>query len=121
MTRAATPDLILLDIMLPAMDGLEVCRTLRQREATAHTPIIMVTAKGEETDIVRGLENGADDYITKPFSPRVLLRIKAVPRRAEAERDDPAPNQHVIDIHNIRIDPQRHEVRRRQACRSHRH
>ena len=76
------PDLILLDIMLPGMDGIEVCKTLHSHNQTAEIPIIMLTAKGEETDIVGGLEVGADDYITKPFSPKVLLsRIKAVLRR----------------------------------------
>ncbi|MFW6060096.1 MAG: response regulator [Phycisphaeraceae bacterium] len=113
LTRAAeaTPQLILLDLMLPAMDGLAACRALRRRPATAAVPIIMVTAKGEEGDIVRGLEIGADDYITKPFSPRVLLaRMQAVLRRAETERDTPAANDHIIEAHDIRLDPQRHEV-----------
>ena len=111
MARSQPPELILLDLMLPAMDGLEVCRTLRGRDATRDVPIIMVTAKGEESDIVRGLEMGADDYITKPFSPRVLLaRIKAVLRRAEDEQEAPDPADRTIDIHGIRIDPQRHEV-----------
>lgn len=76
------PDLIILDLMLPEMDGLEVCKTLRQNPTTAGTPIIMLTAKSEELDKVVGLELGADDYVTKPFSPKELLaRIKAVLRR----------------------------------------
>ena len=76
------PDLILLDLMLPKMDGIEVCKILRQRNI--NTPIIMLTAKGEETDKVLGLEIGADDYMTKPFSPReVIARVKAVLRRSE--------------------------------------
>src|SRR5690606_28355776 len=73
LARAQRPDLILLDLMLPAMDGLEVCRTLKSRPATVNIPIIMLTARGEESDVVRGLEIGADDYIPKPFSPRVLI------------------------------------------------
>jgi two-component system phosphate regulon response regulator PhoB len=80
---AAQPvDLIVLDLMLPGIDGLEVARRLRQSAETKETPIVMLTAKGEEADIVTGLELGADDYVTKPFSPRILIaRIKAVIRR----------------------------------------
>ena len=77
-------DMILLDLMLPRMDGLEVCRILRSQPSTAPIPLIMVTAKGEEVDRVVGLELGADDYITKPFSPRELVaRVKALLRRIE--------------------------------------
>jgi two-component system phosphate regulon response regulator PhoB len=80
--RSRLPDLVLLDVMLPGMDGLEVCRALKQDRRTADIPVIMLTARSEEADIVAGLELGADDYLTKPFSPRVLLaRIKAVLRR----------------------------------------
>ena len=76
------PDLIILDLMLPGLSGIEVCTRLRAQEATKKTPIVMVTAKGEENDVVRGLESGADDYVTKPFSPKVLLaRVEAVLRR----------------------------------------
>ncbi|RPH96163.1 DNA-binding response regulator [candidate division KSB1 bacterium] len=76
------PDLVILDLMLPGVDGLEVCKILKANSATSAIPIVMLTAKGEEADVVAGLELGADDYITKPFSPRVLLaRIKAVLRR----------------------------------------
>jgi two-component system, OmpR family, alkaline phosphatase synthesis response regulator PhoP len=79
------PDLIVVDIMLPGVDGLDVCRALRSDARTARTPIIMLTAKSEESDRVLGLELGADDYVTKPFSPRELIaRIKAVLRRASA-------------------------------------
>jgi two-component system alkaline phosphatase synthesis response regulator PhoP len=75
-------DLIILDLMLPGIDGLEVARRLKQHTGTRDTPIVMLTAKGEEADIVTGLELGADDYVTKPFSPRILIaRIKAVIRR----------------------------------------
>jgi two-component system phosphate regulon response regulator PhoB len=85
-------DLIILDLMLPGIDGLEVARRLRENSATRETPIVMLTAKGEEADIVTGLELGADDYVTKPFSPRILIaRVKAVIRRrqgtSEAESD----------------------------------
>ncbi|MFH2102639.1 MAG: response regulator transcription factor [Chloroflexota bacterium] len=93
LTRQSAPDLILLDLMLPEVDGLDVCRELRK---TSSVPIIMITARGEETDRVVGLELGADDYITKPFSVRELLaRVKAVLRRAHpgeaSEEDAPAP------------------------------
>jgi phosphate regulon transcriptional regulator PhoB len=81
--QAAPPDLILLDLMMPAMDGLEVCRRLRQDPATASLPIVMLTAKGDEIDRVLGLEIGADDYVVKPFSPKELLaRVRAVLRRS---------------------------------------
>ncbi|QDU72071.1 response regulator transcription factor [Mucisphaera calidilacus] len=109
--RSELPDMILLDLMLPGMDGLEVCRTLKSRENTAVVPVIMLTAKGEESDIVRGLELGADDYITKPFSPRVLLaRIRALLRRSVdgvIEGDD----SRTIDTGQVVIDLERHEVR----------
>lgn len=80
------PDLILLDLMLPKLDGLEVCKILRQNRETAHIPIIMLTAKSEELDKIIGLELGADDYVSKPFSPKELLaRIKALLRRAKTQ------------------------------------
>lgn len=82
--RLIRPDLVLLDLMLPELNGLEVCRRLKAEPATRSIPVIMLTAKGDESDIVTGLELGADDYIPKPFSPRVLLaRIRAVVRRFE--------------------------------------
>lgn len=103
-----SPDLMILDLMLPAIDGIEVCRRLKADGATRGIPIIMLTAKGEESDIVRGLEMGADDYITKPFSPRILLaRIKAVLRRHQ----NPEPMEtDVLSIHGIEIHPGRHMV-----------
>lgn len=106
--RQHNPDLILLDLMLPDFDGLEVCRRLRQDPKTRDIPIIMLTAKSGDDDIVHGLEVGADDYVTKPFSPKVLeARIKNVLRRGrEAEGDVPQ----VISVHGIRIDAGRHEV-----------
>lgn len=106
--QAALPDLIVLDLMLPGVDGLEVCRRLKHDARTRPVPLVMLTAKGEEADIVAGLELGADDYITKPFSPRVLLaRIRAVLRRRvpiQAEEDTP------LTIHDLTIHPGRHEV-----------
>lgn len=107
------PDLILLDIMLPGLDGIEVCKVLRTENQTAEIPIIMLTAKGEETDIVEGFELGADDYITKPFSPKILLsRIKAVLRRKVKEEAAPAVPERgeVIKRENIVINPGRYEV-----------
>lgn len=103
-----TPDLILLDLMLPGLDGLEVCRTLKKDPKTAGIPIVMATAKGEETDVVAGLELGADDYITKPFGMKVLIaRVRAVlRRRREPTADKNAP----IRVHDIEINPGRHEV-----------
>jgi len=108
--RRDPPDLVLLDLMLPGMDGLEVCRTLRGRGETADMPIIMLTAKGEEQDVVQGLELGADDYIPKPFSPRVLMaRLRAVLRRGSQPPAAEA-GQRVVQRGDIRIDIDRHEV-----------
>ena len=93
--RSMGPDLILLDLMLPGVDGLEVCRSLRLDSETRHVPIIMLTAKGEETDIVTGLELGAEDYITKPFSPGLAGSDTdgvATPYRGAARRSRPAAN-----------------------------
>jgi two-component system alkaline phosphatase synthesis response regulator PhoP len=102
------PDLILLDLMLPGVDGLEVCRLLKRDPDARHIPIIMLTAKGEEADIVTGLELGAEDYITKPFSPRVLVaRIRALLRRKAAESSD---EEEVVHIRDLLIHPGRHEV-----------
>lgn len=107
-SAAAPPDLIVLDLMLPGLDGLEVCRLLKREEATQRTPIVMLTAKGEESDIVAGLELGADDYITKPFSPRVLVaRVRAVLRRRSVE--SPEEDQ-PLTVANIAIHPGRHDV-----------
>ena len=99
--RHASPDLVLLDLMLPAMGGLEVCRKLRQDPATVALPIVMLTAKGDEVDRVLGLELGADDYNVKPFSPKELLaRVRAVLRRAK-----PAPGAAAIAMGALAIDP----------------
>ncbi len=105
---ADKPDLVLLDLMLPDGDGLDLCRWLRRNPDTQVVPVVMVTAKGEEADIVAGLELGADDYIVKPFSPRVLLaRIRAVLRRRSVE---PVSADAVISRHGLVIHPGRHEV-----------
>ena len=104
--RARPPDLVLLDLMLPEMDGLKVCRRLRQDPATAPLPIVMLTAKGEEVDRVLGLELGADDYIVKPFSPReVVARIRAVLRRSR-----PPAGAAPIVTGKLLIDVARHSV-----------
>ncbi len=103
------PDLILLDLMLPGVDGLEVCRALKGSPATASIPIIMLTAKDDESDIVTGIELGAEDYVTKPFSIKVLVaRIRNVLRRKAHVTVDKSA---VIEIHDIYINPGRHEVR----------
>ncbi len=110
-TTTLQPDLILLDLMLPGMDGLEVCRTLKKDGRTERIPIIMVTAKGDEADVVTGLEMGADDYVTKPFSPRVLLaRVKAVlrrPARTKVPEPGSAPR---VRLYDLEIDPGRHRA-----------
>jgi two-component system phosphate regulon response regulator PhoB len=106
--RDSLPDMVLLDLMLPGVDGLEVCRSLKQDPQTRKLPIVMLTAKGEEADIVAGLELGADDYVTKPFSLKVLLaRLRAVLRRSRAA---PASDTQVIALHDLTIHPGRHEV-----------
>jgi DNA-binding response OmpR family regulator len=100
--QAAPPDLVVLDLMLPGMDGLLVCQALRQNAATAAIPIIMLTARGEEADRVRGLELGADDYVVKPFSPKELVaRVAALLRRVERPRSAERVLRHgplVIDL-----------------------
>ena len=103
------PDLIVLDLMLPGMSGLEVCRKLKQDSATVNLPVIMLTARGEESDVVAGLEIGADDYVTKPFSHKVLAsRIRTVLRRANESKtvDESTP----IKVHDLVIHPGRNEV-----------
>ena len=106
--RSNVPGLILLDIMLPGLDGLEVCKILKNDGKTQHIPIIMLTAKSEESDVVTGLEVGADDYITKPFSPKILIaRIRNILRRKSREADRTVTT---ITVHDIVIHPGRHEV-----------
>ena len=103
------PDLILLDLLLPGVDGLEVCRMLKDNPETAHIPVIMLTAKGERTDRIVGLELGADDYITKPFSPReVVLRLRAVQRRMQGTGTGVVAKQ--LKIHGLVIDLDKHQV-----------
>ena len=101
------PDLVLLDLMLPGLDGLELCRHLRREPATTSVPIIMLTAKAEEVDRIVGLELGADDYVVKPFSPReVALRIKAVLRRATG----PGEAARVLEVGTLRLDVAGHRL-----------
>src|SRR6516164_3312706 len=105
--QANPPDLVILDLMLPGMDGLDVCRELRAGERTRDIPILMLTAKAEETDQIVGFSMGADDYVTKPFSVKVLLqRIKALQRRVEAGAD----SADVIEHLGVRIDRVRHRA-----------
>ncbi len=106
--REGSPDLVLLDLMLPGVSGLDVCRALKGATATAHIPIIMLTAKGEEEDIVAGFNAGADDYVTKPFRPKILLaRVQAVLRRGAASQ---AAGEEPLQAGALRIHPGRHEV-----------
>ena len=103
------PDLIVLDLMLPGIDGLEVCRRLKRDSRTRDVPIIMLTAKSEERDVITGLDGGADDYITKPFSPRVLLaRVKSLLRRKDVEIR--SQQETTIQVRDLIIHPGRHEV-----------
>lgn len=106
LVRNALPDLILLDWMLPGMSGIEFARCIRANERTRAVPIIMLTARSEEPDKISGLENGADDYITKPFSPRELqARIKAVLRRRSPQMTDD-----LVEVNGLRLDPVTHRV-----------
>ena len=102
------PDIVLLDVMMPGLDGIEVCRRLRRAPATANLPIVMLTARGDEADRIRGLETGADDYMTKPFSPRELVaRIRAVLRRLR-----PALQGGALEFAGIAMDTTAHRVTR---------
>ena len=110
LTRIAEtpPDLVLLDWMLPSLSGIEVCRQLRRRPPTRHLPVIMLTARAEDQDAVRGLDTGADDYITKPFSTEALIaRIRALLRRSGA-----MPAKLKLSFHDISLDPASHRVLR---------
>lgn len=110
--RRESPDVIVLDLMLPDLDGLSVCRKLKQADETRGIPILMVTAKGEESDIVAGIELGADDYVTKPFSPRVLMaRISNCLRRTSTA-NEPMPTTERMTLlgGKLVIDLDRHEV-----------
>ncbi|MBI9100570.1 MAG: response regulator transcription factor [Spirochaetaceae bacterium] len=104
----SSPDLILLDVMLPTIDGFEVCRQLKQKPEIQNTPIIMLTARTDDEDIIQGLETGADDYITKPFRPKILMaRVKAALRRQSTEV---MSENTTLNLHGITIDHDRHEV-----------
>jgi len=105
--RTKLPDLIIVDLMLPGIDGLTVCKTLKEDVKTQNIPVIMLTAKGEESDIITGLELGADDYITKPFSPKVLIaRVRRILHRNVARSLEKSP----VKIHDLTIDPARRQV-----------
>lgn len=110
LAQARAPQLVILDLMLPGMDGLEVCRRMRGEARMRSVPILMLTAKSEETDKVVGLEVGADDYLTKPFSPREMVaRVRALLRRSrpgEAQREDSAR----FEVPGLSLDESRHEV-----------
>jgi len=108
------PELIILDLMLPGLNGLEVCKLVRKDPKSKNLPIVMLTAKSEENDITAGLDLGADDYITKPFSPKILIsRVKAALRRKEGLSEEGGENKKngPLTIHGITIDPNRYEVR----------
>jgi len=107
LARALQPDVVLLDVMLPTLDGLTVCRELRANEKTRDIPIIMITAKSQEADQIEGFARGADDYVTKPFNNKILLqRIKALLRRV----DGPADPADVVEHLGVKIDRLRHRV-----------
>ena len=109
--RDSKPDLILLDLMLPGVDGFEVCKILKRDAETNDIPIIMLTAKGEDIDVVTGLELGADDYITKPFSPRVLVaRVRSVLRTKKDPAHVEKSTEKIISIYEIKIDIRKHLV-----------
>ena len=105
------PDLIILDLMLPEVDGIEICRTLKSDAATKHIPIVMLTAKSEEADVVVGLQMGADDYIPKPFSPKVLVaRIKAITRRMAELQLSVSATENLRSFGDFNIDLLKHKI-----------
>jgi two-component system alkaline phosphatase synthesis response regulator PhoP len=107
MVRKQIPSLIILDLMLPGISGLDLCRILKNDSSTAGIPIIMLTAKSEDIDIVTGLELGADDYVTKPFSPRVLMaRVRRILRKTAIEHE----TKGIVTVHGLKMDPARCEV-----------
>ena len=106
------PDLILLDLMLPGVDGFDVCKDLKSQPETKDIPVIMLTAKSEDIDVVTGLELGADDYITKPFSPRILVaRVRAILRKKAQSSDTEKTSEKLIHVQDIEIDTRKHLVR----------
>ncbi|MDE1920573.1 MAG: response regulator [Candidatus Omnitrophica bacterium] len=109
--RKRKPELIVLDLMLPEIDGIEICRTLKSDASTGHIPIVMLTAKGEEADVVVGLQMGADDYIPKPFSPKVLVaRIKAIGRRTLDLKLSSAAAQDIRNFGEFNMDLLKHRI-----------
>jgi two-component system phosphate regulon response regulator PhoB len=109
--ETTNPDIIILDIMLPGMDGIEVLRNLKQGSRHAAVPVIMATAKSEDSDIITGLELGADDYIAKPFSPKVLIaRVRSLLRRTQSRISEAKAMDEVVQIGPIVLDTGRHEV-----------
>src|SRR5512136_772642 len=103
------PDLVVLDLMLSDADGFEICKYMKRKRNLSHIPVVMLTARSEETDTILGLELGADDYIRKPFSPNELIaRVKTVLRRMESRRETETPKN--ISVGNIEIVPDKHEV-----------
>ncbi len=108
LARTNPPNLILLDLMLPGVNGLDICKLLKSDEKTGHIPIVMLTAKDEDIDVVTGLEVGADDYITKPFSPKILIaRLRAILRRHQEMGEEKKPS---IKIGSLLIDPGKYTV-----------
>ncbi len=106
------PDLVLLDVMLPGIDGLEVLRKIKADQSCRSTPVILASAKGEESDVVAGLELGADDYVTKPFSPRVLVaRVRTALRRSETAGASTVEQADIVESGDFRLDSSRHELR----------
>ncbi len=113
LAKSSKPDLVLLDIMLPGMNGLDICKTLKADPLFEKNPIVMLSARGDEADVVSGLEIGADDYVSKPFSPRVLVaRVRAVLRRPKTDgkkaQEDPFAD--FVEFDGLSINPGRHEV-----------
>ncbi len=109
LAHRSKPDLVVLDLMLPGLDGFAVCSRLKEQAGKAEVPVLMLTAKSEDSDIVSGLELGADDYMTKPFSPKVLVaRIRAILRRVEQRNACASTNR--LSVHELVIDHARHEV-----------
>lgn len=109
--RTRKPNLVLLDLMLPECDGLDLCRQIKNDPDTKHIPVMMITAKATESDVVAGLSIGADDYMTKPFSPQVLLaRVKAIFRRAGLKQEESLDHQHVRQWGDLVLDLLKHKV-----------
>jgi DNA-binding response OmpR family regulator len=107
--RATPYDLLILDLQLPGMDGLSLCREVRRTGRSRHVPVVMLTARGDETDRIVGLEMGADDYVVKPFSPKELVaRVRALFRRVERKDDEPSP---VLRFDSLEVDVERHVAR----------